>query len=204
MSEKPKYLSAICQCGKVRLKAAGAPIFTGACYCTSCQQAGHLIEQMLSAPPVLDADGGTDFVLYRKDRVHCVTGQEHLQERRLKPESPTRRVVATCCNSAMFLDFTKGHWLSIYRNSIAGNAPPLEMRLNTKERRAGVTLPDDVPAYGGLPADSSSSCSVHGPRWDSAGRTSLSESHPLACNSEPAGYIGVTAQSVPRAALLSV
>lgn len=151
MSDKPEYLSAICQCGKVRLKASGAPIFTAACYCTSCQQAGHLIEQLLSAPPVLDADGGTGFVLYRKDRVHCLTGPEHLQERRLKPESPTRRVVATCCNSAMFLDFTKGHWLSIYRNRIPNDAPPLEMRLNIKERRASVALPNDVPAYSGPP-----------------------------------------------------
>lgn len=151
VSDKPEYLSAVCQCGKVRLKATGAPIFTGACYCTSCQQAGHLIEQMLSAPPVLDGDGGTSFVLYRKDRVHCVSGQEHLEERRLKPQSPTRRVVATCCNSAMFLDFTKGHWLSIWRNRISDNAPPLEARLNTKERRPGVKLPDDIPAYRGPP-----------------------------------------------------
>lgn len=148
---QPKHLSAICQCGKVKLEAVGAPILTGACYCSSCQKAGHLIEQLLSAPPVLDGDGGTSFVLYRKDRVHCVMGQEHLQERRLKPESPTRRVVATCCNSAMFLDFTKGHWLSIYRNRIPAGAPPLEVRMMTKERPAGVTLANDVPAYGGPP-----------------------------------------------------
>src|SRR5712671_5622189 len=53
---------------------------------------------------------------HRKDRVHCVTGQEYLEEHRLKPDSPTRRVIATCCNSGMFLDFTKGHWLTMYRN----------------------------------------------------------------------------------------
>jgi len=45
------------------------------------------------------SDGGTDYVLYRKDRVQCVTGQEYLEEHRLKPDSPTRRVIATCCNS---------------------------------------------------------------------------------------------------------
>ncbi|WP_424630276.1 GFA family protein [Bradyrhizobium sp. SYSU BS000235] len=147
MSQNPKYLSAICQCGKVKFEATGAPILTGACYCTSCQQAGQQIAQAPSAPPMLDADGGTSFVLYRKDRVHCVTGQEHLEERRLKPSSPTRRVVATCCHSAMFLDFTKGHWLSIYRNRIPEGAPPLEMRMMTSERPAGVTIPSDVSAY---------------------------------------------------------
>lgn len=152
MSQKQHtYLSAICQCGKVKLEAIGAPILTGVCYCTSCQQAGHQIEQLLFAPPVLGADGGTSFVLYRKDRVHCVMGQEYLEERRLRPESPTRRVVSTCCNSAMFLDFTKGHWLSVYRDRISEGAPPLEMRMMTKERPAGVTLANDVPVYAGPP-----------------------------------------------------
>jgi hypothetical protein len=42
-------------------------------------------------------------------------GFPRVEEHRLKPDSPTRRVVATCCNSAMFLDVTKGHWLSMYR-----------------------------------------------------------------------------------------
>src|SRR5579862_1109519 len=99
--------------------------------------------------PVLDPDSGTGFVLYRKDRVHCVTGQEYLEEHRLKPDSPTRRVIATCCNSAMFLDFTKGHWLSMYRNRFPTGAPPLEMRVMTNERRGGVELGDDLPNHGG-------------------------------------------------------
>jgi hypothetical protein len=63
-------------------------------------------------------------------------GQQYLEEHRLKPDSPTRRVMAKCCNSAMFLDFTKGHWLSMFRNRFPAGAPPLEMRLITKERRA--------------------------------------------------------------------
>jgi hypothetical protein len=65
------------------------------------------------------------------------------------PIPPTRRVIAKCCNSAMFLDFTKGHWLSIFRNRFPTGAPPLEMRVMTKERRVGVELADDVPNYSG-------------------------------------------------------
>lgn len=143
-------LSATCQCGKVKFEAVGPPILTSACYCTDCQEAGRQIEQLASAPPVLDSDSGTGVILYRKDRVQCVRGQEFLEERRLKPTSPTRRVVATCCNSAMFLDFTKGHWLSMFRSRFAVGAPPLEMRVMTKERRAGVALADDVPNYAGF------------------------------------------------------
>jgi hypothetical protein len=147
---KHENLFSTCRCGKVKFEAVGTPILTGACYCASCQEAGRRFELLASAPPVLDPDGGTDVVLYRKDRVQCVMGLEYLEEHRLKPESPTRRVVATCCNSAMFLDFTKGHWLSMYRNRFPTGAPPLEMRVMTKDRRAGDVLADDVPNYSGV------------------------------------------------------
>ncbi len=144
-----RRLAAMCQCGKVKFEAVGAPIVTSSCYCTSCQQAGRQLEQLATAPPVLDPDGGTGMILYRKDRVRCLMGQQYLEEHRLKPESPTRRVIATCCNSPMFLDFTKGHWLSMFRNRFPGDAPPLEMRVMTRERRVGVDLADDVPNHGG-------------------------------------------------------
>jgi len=49
----------------------------------------------------------------------------------------------------MFLDFTKGHWLSMYRNRVPTGAPPLEMRVMTKERRIGVELGDELPNYSG-------------------------------------------------------
>jgi hypothetical protein len=144
-----KHLSARCQCGKVKFEAAGPPILTCSCYCTSCQQAGRQFEQLASAPPVLDPDSGTGLILYRKNRAQCVTGQQYLEEHRLKPDSPTRRVIAKCCNSAMFLDFTKGHWLSMFRNRFPTDTPPLEMRVMTKERRVGVELSDDLPNYNG-------------------------------------------------------
>jgi hypothetical protein len=130
--KQPQRLCALCQCCKVKLEAVGRPILTGSCYCTSCQQAGRRFEQLASAPPVLNSDGGTDFVLYRKDRVQCVTG---------------RRVVATCCNSPIFLDFTRGHWLTIYRDRFPIGAPPLEMRVMTEARRGGTELADDLPNY---------------------------------------------------------
>ena len=142
-------LTASCRCGAVMLETAGAPILHAACYCKSCQEAGRRIEQLPGAPPVLDADGGTDFILYRKDRIRCLKGGERLQEHRLKPDSPTRRMVATCCNSAMFLDFTKGHWLTLYRARLAGEVPPLEMRVMTADRPDGVALATDPPNYPG-------------------------------------------------------
>jgi hypothetical protein len=47
----------------------------------------------------------------------------------------------------MFADFTKGHWLTLYRNRFPAGAPPVDMRVMTRDRRDGVTLADDVPNY---------------------------------------------------------
>ena len=141
-----RVLSASCSCGKVQFEAVGAAIVTAACYCASCQTAGHRFEQLSPSMPVLDRDGGTGFVLYRKDRVRCTKGEALLREYRLKPESTTRRVLATCCDSAMFLEISKGHWLSLYRNRFASGAPPVEVRTMTKDKRPDVEFVDDVPS----------------------------------------------------------
>ncbi len=141
--------SASCRCGKVEFQIAGAPILRGICYCASCQEAGRRHQAAPGADLVLAEDGGTDYVLYRKDRVRCVRGGDLLEERRLKPDSPTRRMVARCYNTAMAADFTKGHWLSLYRGRLAGAIPPPTMRMMTAERTAGVILPDDMPNYPG-------------------------------------------------------
>ncbi len=140
-------LTASCRCGSVVLEMVGAPIVHTACYCSSCQEAGRRIERLPGALPVLDADGGTDFILYRKDRIRCAKGGGLLEEHRLKPDSATRRMIASCCNSAMFLDFSKGHWLSFYRGRLPEDVPPLEMRVMTADRRESIELPRDVPNY---------------------------------------------------------
>lgn len=124
-----------CRCGAVALEASGSPIITTVCQCSSCRKAGRLLEALPGATPVLDADGGTPCMLYRKDRVRCERGAEYLREHRLDPASPTRRLVATCCNTAMFLDFTKGHWLTIYRDRV-GNAEAGE----SEQRRSSVAF----------------------------------------------------------------
>ena len=103
----------------------------------------------LGVDSVLAQDGGTDYVLYRKDRIRCIQGGDLLQEQRLKPDSPTRRMHARCCGAPMFADFTKGHWLSVYRGRLPDDMPPATMRLMTAERPAGVTLPDDMANYPG-------------------------------------------------------
>ena len=73
----------------------------------------------------LAEDGGTDYVLYPQGSNPLQRqGGELLEERRLKPDSPTRRMYARCCKTAMFVDFTKGHWLTVYRGRLPNDMPP--------------------------------------------------------------------------------
>ena len=143
---------ASCACGQVTLEAIGAPILSAVCYCESCRSAGRQFEQAPGAPSVLNANGGVDYCLFRKDRVKIKCGGDRLRECRLTAASATRRVVATCCNAPMFLDFTNGHWLTLYRDRLPDDAPPLEMGVMAKDRPAGSALPDGIPTYLTYPA----------------------------------------------------
>jgi hypothetical protein len=101
---------------------------------------------------VCDPDGGTAYILYRKDRIGCSKGATLLKSYKIKEHSVTNRVVATCCNSAMFMNFDKGpFWVSAYRERFQGDLPPLQMRICTRFKPAAVVLPNDVPSYRGYP-----------------------------------------------------
>lgn len=134
-----------CACGQVALEVTGEHIVSAECYCDSCRKAGAHLESLPGAPVLREQNGATHYVLHRKDRVRCVRGAERMREHRLSPKASTRRVVATCCNSAMFMEFLNGHWLSLYaRRFPSGSVPPVEMRTMTRDVE-GLTLPDDVP-----------------------------------------------------------
>jgi len=135
-----------CACGQVRLEVDGNPIVNAECCCNSCRAAGARIQALPSAPPILLPNGATRFVLHRKDRIRFVQGSANLKEFRLAPESKTRRVVATCCNTPVFAEFQNGHWLSLYGCLWpAGTLPALELRTMTMDLPAGTALPEDVP-----------------------------------------------------------
>ncbi|NJM83510.1 MAG: hypothetical protein HC844_14470 [Tabrizicola sp.] len=134
-----------CACGATRFFCTGRPIIVTECYCDSCRKAGAILEALPGAEPVLELSSGTLFVLQRKDRIAPVSGTEHLREFRLTPASSTRRVVAVCCNSPMFLDFAQGHWFSIYARRFPADAVPvLEERTMLKDMPKAFTPPRDA------------------------------------------------------------
>lgn len=145
-------MTATCSCGEVELNAFGKPIVSSVCYCDDCQKGADQIEALSNAYAVRDPDGGTAYILYRKDRIERSQGAELLRSYKLKETSATNRVVAACCNSAMFVNFDRGpHWVSVYRARFHGELPPLQLRICTKFKSDGVVLPDDAPSYRGYP-----------------------------------------------------
>lgn len=138
-----------CQCGKVKLELTGEPIIVAECHCGSCRDGAARMNGLDGAPGVMGAGGGSHYVLYRKDRVRIVAGEEWLRNFRLGPKAPTRRVFASCCNTPVLTEFKGGHWLSLYANLWQGQAvPKLDIRTQTGDAPAGSIPDDDVPSGG--------------------------------------------------------
>ena len=141
-------IRASCECRRVELMLVGNPIVTSICYCDDCQAGARQLAALPGAPLLAGDDGGTAYVVFPKDRVQCVTGKSLLKSYKLKDKSVTNRVVATCCNAPVFMNFDKGrHWVPIYRMRMLGSPPPIQMRICTKFKPDNVSLSDDIPTY---------------------------------------------------------
>lgn len=135
-----------CRCGDVEMAAAGLPIMRTECHCTSCGIAAGMMENLPGALKLREANGGTRMEVYRKDRVRCLKGADRLREFRLTEKAKTCRVVASCCNTPMFLDFINGHWIDLYGPLWPDGAlPPPQMRTMVGDRDDRSALSDDVP-----------------------------------------------------------
>ena len=129
-----------CRCGTTRMTVTGSPIMAVECGCTSCRTAAA----RLAPPDLLTPQATTPYVMVRKDRIAFDDGVR-LSHLRLTPDSATRRVVAACCGTPLFLEFEKGHWLSIYSRLWPAEARPRPtLRTMTRDLPEGVTPPDDM------------------------------------------------------------
>lgn len=150
---KGPRLTASCSCGNVEIEAVGSPIASAICYCDDCQAAARQIEAMPGASSFREDDGGTSLLVFRKDRVRCVRGDQLLAKIKLRKNSATNRKIATCCNSVMVLDFDDSkHWVDIYSARVKGAVPRPEMLVCTKFATKTPNNFDRAPAYPGYPA----------------------------------------------------
>jgi hypothetical protein len=147
MNKPPRTMATInCVCGQVAYEAIGTPITCVVCYCDDCQEGARQIESLPFAASVQDPDGGTAYLVYRKDRVRCLKGASLLRHHKIRESSATNRVIATCCNSAMVLTFDDGkHWVDLYRSRCRNDVPPVQMRICTRFKPDSRTIPADVP-----------------------------------------------------------
>lgn len=153
MRAKLRRQIASCTCGNVRFEAVGNPFLANACYCGDCRAAAAAIGNLPGASSPAEADGGTEYLLYRKDRIACTKGESLLVPMRLDPKSATKRLIAGCCNSAMAMAFDDSrHWVSAYRRRFENSPPPIELRICMGDARAVNSRPDNVPTFKGYPA----------------------------------------------------
>lgn len=135
-----------CSCGKLTLEVEGPSIINAECCCNSCRTAGDRFETLPGVPIFRTPQRTTPYVLQRKDRVRFTSGTEHLAEYRLTGKSPTRRVVATCCNTPVFTEFQAGHWLSLYASLWpAASRPKMQLRTMVADLPDPGVLPPDLP-----------------------------------------------------------
>lgn len=144
----PKRTDLTCRCGKVHIAVTAEPLLAVECQCDSCRKGGALLASLPGGSSVAGATGGTHYVLYRKDRVSFTAGAEQLLAYRLTGKSSTRRVVAACCNTPLFVEFEGGHWLSIYAGLWPDAVrPPATMRTMVSDLPVGAQLPNDLPNH---------------------------------------------------------
>lgn len=150
MKSSPRRTIA-CKCGSVKVELVGSPIMVNVCHCVGCQRGSAQLEGLPGASKVLDAYGGTPYVLWRKDRIRLLQGRELLRDLRREGEKDTRRVVASCCNSPVLLDFEPGHWVSIYQQRFDAPVPQARMRIQTRSMQPGNLPNDRLPLHQGYP-----------------------------------------------------
>ncbi|MBU2871355.1 DUF6151 family protein [Colwellia sp. E2M01] len=146
-SKKSKTITRLaCNCGQVRVDVQEEPILVTECLCSSCREAAERIISSLRVKSYLTSYGATGCAEYRKDRVEVISGFEQLKEFRLSSKSGTRRVIASCCNTPIFLEMKGAHWLSVYLHLWPDDTKPaLNVRTMVGDIDDTSALPDDVP-----------------------------------------------------------
>ena len=151
-TKNPTYL-AQCQCGAVEIGAWAQPIMVSACYCDDCQAAAQRFAVSANSGCASNADGGTEFMVFRRDRIACTRGADRLQAMRLTALTKTRRMIASCCSTPMYVAFDdKRPWVSALRAPFGPDAPPVEMRICTRFKRSEEKTDDGLPSHPGYPA----------------------------------------------------
>ena len=76
----------------------------------------------------------------------CCSSCREAAARMQRLDGATKRAIATCCNTPVYLEFKGGHWLSLYGGLWPeGTMPAPTMRTMASDLPEGAVLPDDIP-----------------------------------------------------------
>lgn len=96
---------------------------------------------------MLDADGGTSYLLYRRDRIACTKGKQALT----RIQAYTRLTNTTHGGLLLqFRDAARVHERALaydVSQTFPRDAPLIEMRIMTRDRPESAQLSDDIPNY---------------------------------------------------------
>lgn len=135
-----------CRCGRTRLQVQGEPILVSECLCDSCRAADARLAALRGGSSMLTSYGATPNADYRKDRLRFLSGAEHLAEFRLSADAGSRRVVANCCNTPLFLEMKGAHWLTVYLHLWPqASRPRPTLRTMVGDLADASAVPDDIP-----------------------------------------------------------
>lgn len=143
--------SASCACGAVEVAFDCEPFIVISCGCDDCQAAAHALEALPGAPEITEPVGATPLAAFPRASMRVVQGANMIEPYRLNDSTPTKRMVATCCNSALYIDFDRGpFWVSVYRDRLTTPPPMPRWRVQTKY--LATELPNDIPNHRKWPA----------------------------------------------------
>lgn len=148
-TQPPPRHRATCACGAVEVTLDAAPIAALSCCCDDCQAAATRLEALPGAPRFREPCGGTPAVLFPKAALKVTRGGDRLAAHRLSERSRTRRMVATCCNSFLYVTFDRGpFWVDVVSARLE-DAPAPRWRIQT--RFCPQPPPQDLPNHAKYP-----------------------------------------------------
>ncbi len=137
--------SVSCACGAVSITLETPPIAALSCCCDDCQAAAAALEALPGAAGFREACGGTPAVLFPKSALKVTRGRGNLTAHRLRDSARTKRMVASCCNSFLYVAFERGpFWVVVVSARMAD--PPLP-RWRIQTRFLADPPPDDLPNH---------------------------------------------------------
>lgn len=142
--------TARCACGAVEITLDAPPIASLSCCCDDCQAAAQKLEALPGAPAFREPCGGTPAVLFPKTALKVTKGRDRLTAHRKHPGARTKRMVASCCNSFLYVAFDRGpFWVDVLSTRFDDPAPPPRWRIQT--RFLDTPPPDDLPNHAKYP-----------------------------------------------------